>query len=79
MTKTLAELREQKRLTQRKLAELLTAKCKIKVTASAIAMWETGQRTPGLKKAKIVAKFFGISVEKIEFGPCAHDKRTQAG
>lgn len=79
MAKTLAELREQKGFTQRKLAELLTAKYKRSFTASAVAMWEAGQRTPGLKKAKLIAKFFGITVEKIEFGPCAHNKRAKTG
>lgn len=58
----LSRLREQRNLTQRQLAIALG------IAPSSIAMYETGARTPSLKKAKDIASYFGVSVDEIVFG-----------
>lgn len=68
---TLADLREQRNLTQRELAK------KINVASSAIAMYETGERTPSLNKAKEIAQFFKVPVEAIIFGNLAREMRAK--
>ncbi len=65
--KLLAELRGD--MSQRELAKQLH------LTASAIAMYETGDRTPSLEKAKKIAAFFGVRVESIKFGKDARMAR----
>jgi putative transcriptional regulator len=62
MEKTLAELRKERGLSQRDLAK------KLGVSYGAIALYETGKRTPSLKRAKEIADIFGVSVETILFG-----------
>lgn len=64
---TLSELRKQKGLTQRELAE------KLGVGISTIAMYETGSRIPSLKKARQIADYFEIPLEEIFFGETAHE------
>lgn len=59
--KTLSELRKEKNMTQKELAKAL------KLSVSAIAMYEIGQRTPSLKKALEIADFFGVPIESIDF------------
>lgn len=59
--KTLSELRNEKNMTQKELAKAL------KLSVSAIAMYEIGERTPSLKKAKEIADFFGVPIESIDF------------
>ena len=59
--KTLSELRKEKNMTQKELAKAL------KIIESAIAMYEIGERTPSLKKAKRIADFFGVPIESIDF------------
>lgn len=56
---SLAELRKSRRLTQEQLSKLLG------ISKSSIAMYETGQRVPSLSRAKKIAKFFNVPVEKI--------------
>jgi len=68
--KTLAELRNEKKLTQRDLAGLIGLK------PSTIAMYETGERTPLLNTAKKIASYFGLPVEAICFGIDARNMRT---
>ena len=70
---TLAELRKVRGLSQRQLAEELSRYNEegIEFSASSIALYELGLRTPGLKRAKIIARFFGVPVEDIIFGPSA--------
>ncbi|MBU2701744.1 putative transcriptional regulator [Sporomusaceae bacterium BoRhaA] len=58
---TLADLRTNKKLTQRELAQI------INVAPSSIAMYESGERTPSLGRAKEIAKYFKVSVESIIF------------
>ncbi|MEW6448255.1 MAG: helix-turn-helix transcriptional regulator [Bacillota bacterium] len=65
----LAELRAQRKLTQKGLASALG------LSKSAIGMYESGRRTPRLPIAKKIARYFGVPVETISFG----DKRTGAG
>jgi len=48
-------------MTQEELAKAL------KVSVSAIGMYEIGKRTPSLKKAKEIADFFGVPIESIDF------------
>lgn len=68
--KTLAELRNERGLTQKELAE------KTGIAASTIAMYETGEREPSLKRARILARFFGVTIADIFFGKDAHDERA---
>lgn len=70
---TLSELREARGLSQRQLADELNCYNDegIEFSASSIALYELGLRTPGLKRAKIIARFFGIPIEDIIFGPSA--------
>lgn len=68
---TLANLRERKNITQRELAKM------VNVTASAIAMYETGERTPSLAKAKEIARFFKVPVEAIIFGNVVREMRAK--
>lgn len=66
MSKTLKELREKKKLTQDALAAIIGC------APSTIAMYELGERSPTLKRAKSIAKFFGVNLEEIDFGSSAH-------
>lgn len=59
--KTLAELRAENNISQRDLAK------KIGVSSAAIGMYESGKRTPPLKKAILIAKLFGVQVENLSF------------
>lgn len=59
--KTLAELRKERNMTQKQLAKAL------KISESAVAMYEIGERTPSLKVAKRIAEFFNIPIEQIDF------------
>lgn len=58
---TLSDLRKNKGLTQQGLAD------EIGISKSAIGMYELGKRTPPLKTAIIIAKYFEVAVEKIRF------------
>lgn len=66
MPKTLAELRAEKGLNQRQLA------LQLGLSPAAIALYELGQRTPGLERAKQIAAIFGVAVEDIIFGPACN-------
>lgn len=59
--KSLAELRAEKNMSQRDLAK------KLGVSSATIGMYESGKRTPPLKKAILIAKLFDIQVENISF------------
>lgn len=69
----LAKLREKNGLTQKELAEITG------ISTSSIAMYETGERRPTLRRAKLLADFFGISIEDIFFTNNAHNKRANTG
>jgi len=78
MRQTLAELRNRKGLTQRSLASQLSKLDQdLNFSPAAIALYELGLRTPGLQKAKLMARYFGVLVEDIFFGPSAC--KEQAG
>jgi transcriptional regulator with XRE-family HTH domain len=64
--KSLAELRKENNLTQRKLADLLG------VSSGAIGMYESGMRTPSLKQVRKIANLFGISSDEIFFKSAAN-------
>ena len=51
------ELRKQKKLTQKQLAD------KINVDCSAVTKWETGKANPDFEKQQFLADFFGVSVD----------------
>jgi transcriptional regulator with XRE-family HTH domain len=65
--KKLAELRKSKDLTQEELAEELG------ISASSIAMYETGNRRPPLNKAKKIADYFGVGIEELFFDDNTHE------
>lgn len=58
---TLANLRAENHMSQRDLAK------KINTSSGTIGMYETGKRTPPLKRAIAIAELFNVPVEKIEF------------
>ena len=58
----LAKLRKENDLTQKELAE------KNNISKSSIAMYESGKRVPSLKKAKLLADFFDVSIDYICYG-----------
>lgn len=66
MNKTLAELREERGMTQRQLAE------KLNISPGTIGMYETGKRNPPLSKAIKIAKLFNVPVENISFASNVH-------
>jgi len=53
----LAQLRENKDMNQRELAEALG------VTRGAVSMWEIGQRTPDSNTLQKIASFFNVSID----------------
>ncbi|MDD2402391.1 MAG: helix-turn-helix transcriptional regulator [Clostridia bacterium] len=69
MKQTLAELRKGQGLTQRGLAiKLSKIDENVKFSSAAVALYELGLRTPNLKKAKLIARYFGVYVENILLG-----------
>lgn len=59
--KLLAELREEKGMSQRDLAR------KLGLSSATIGMYESGKRTPPLKTAILIARLFDTQVENISF------------
>ena len=57
--KRLKELRTAKHITQEEFAKALN------VSKGAVAMWETGKRTPDLDMIKTIASFFGVSTDDL--------------
>lgn len=55
----LKELRLEKGLSTRKLAEELNNK----VTKTAICLWEEGKRVPSLQAVMLIAEYFGVSLD----------------
>lgn len=55
----LKELREEKSLSQKQLANAL------KVSQASVAKWETKDRFPDIDNLIMVAKFFGVTVDYI--------------
>ncbi|MBQ8443739.1 MAG: helix-turn-helix transcriptional regulator [Clostridia bacterium] len=68
--KTLRELRKEKNLTQKELAQMLN------VTSQAIANFENGTRAPNLLFAKKYAKVFGVSLDEFVEGFEANKKTS---
>lgn len=50
------ELREQKNISQRKLAK------ELKITNTVVSLWESGTRTPTFKKLSIIAEYFNVPI-----------------
>ncbi len=55
----LKELREEKGLSQAQLARELN------VGTGSVGMWESTQRTPPIKRMKLIANYFGITVDEL--------------
>ncbi|MGJ0846908.1 putative transcriptional regulator [Tissierella praeacuta DSM 18095] len=68
--KTLGEYRKDKNMTQIELHKATG------IPLSSIAMYETGERTPSLARARKIAKFFNVSTDEIFFGLQVHNKRA---
>ncbi len=67
----LAQLRKQKKLSQRNFAEV------IGVSNGAVAMWETNKRQPDLEMLKKIATFYDVSSDYI-LGITQSDYNTQS-
>lgn len=57
----LADLRKERMLSQNELGKIMN------VSGSAIAMYETGKRSPSLKRALKFSEYFNIPLEQIKF------------
>lgn len=58
----LQQLRKQKHLTQEELAEMLY------VSRAAISKWESGRGYPSIDSLRMIAKFFGITIDELISG-----------
>ena len=58
----LQELRKQKGITQEELAESLY------VSRTAISKWESGRGYPNIDSLKIIARFFGVTIDELLSG-----------
>ena len=58
--KTIKELREKRKITQRELSE------KIGVSDKTVSKWETNQTTPDFDKIIPLCELFGITSEEID-------------
>ena len=58
----LQELRKQRGLTQEELAQSLY------VSRTAISKWESGRGYPNIDSLKVIAKFFGVTVDELLSG-----------
>lgn len=70
--KTLAELRSEKKMSQRDLAKELN------IQPGTIGMYESGKRTPPLSRAIEIAELFNVPVEMISFSTINHIKKGDA-
>lgn len=76
----LAKLRQRKGLTQRELAkELSNNKEGIKFSYQSISLYEIGLREPNMKRAKIIADYFGVTLEELFFGTDARKLKAKEG
>lgn len=77
--KTLAQLRSERNLTQRAFAKEISKNQEgINFSISCIAQYEIGIRTPNLKRALIIAKYFERPIEAIIFGPDAFNLKAKS-
>ena len=65
----IADLRKEKNLTQKQLAEIL------KVSDKAISRWETGKGFPDVTSLVALSEFFGISVNELLAGKKAENEK----
>ena len=73
VSKTLAQLRDERRLTQRALAHELG------VSPAAIGNYESGKRIPRYGMLKRIADFFGVAIDDLLFCPSAHEMTANGG
>lgn len=67
----LAELRKEKKVTQRELAEFLC------VSDKTVSHWERGENSPDLSLIPVIADYFGVSCDEILRGERKDDADTQ--
>jgi len=74
----LARLRQNKGLTQQELAKQLSKNNeKIYFSKSAVSLYELGMRFPNWRKAKIIADFFGVTIDELFFGQGANKLKSK--
>jgi len=66
----LARQRAARQLSQKQLAR------QVGLSQSAIAAYETGERTPSLAVARRIARFFGVSIEDLFFDGCGGERAS---
>lgn len=59
----LLSLRKQKGITQQELADILTRTGDVKITRSAVGMWESGQRIPKWEVLETIADYFNVDIQ----------------
>lgn len=69
--KRLTLLREQKGLTQDEMAK------KLNISRSALSLWEIGKREPNFETLKLLADFFGVSVDYLLGRDFPNDQRQK--
>lgn len=69
---TIRELREKKRLTQLRLAEMIS------VSDKTVSKWETGRGLPDITLLEPLAKALGVSVAGLLSGSCASNTNLSA-
>lgn len=68
--KTIRELREKKKLTQKELAE------KLMVSDKTVSKWETGRGLPDIGIIEDLAGVLGVSIAELLTGDCREHERT---
>lgn len=74
----LRRLRNEKKLSQEKLAAELNAKYDTRVSKSMISRWERGTTDPQMKYVRIVADYFGLSTDLVESNPAIKQSNQYA-
>lgn len=68
--KTIKELREKKKLTQRELAETL------QISDKAVSKWETGRGLPDIGIIEDLARALGVAIAELLTGDCRENENT---
>ncbi|MGN0823729.1 MAG: helix-turn-helix domain-containing protein [Candidatus Coproplasma sp.] len=68
----LKELRENKHISQKQLA------IDLDVGIGSVGMWESSDRTPPAKKLKLIAEYFGVSIDYLLGGECTNGTAVKA-
>lgn len=65
--KPLAIYRKERSLSQCQFSKEIS-RMGTRISPTSVAMYETGKRQPPLKKARLIARFFGVSTDDIIYG-----------